>query len=149
MFSLPHHHTPPTLTGDPTLWQLYTGLQGRVGRRTFWLHGVIGLTVFSIVAMALLEIAGYRREEAAMVANLAIAWPLFAISAKRWHDWDCATWWGLVAVIPLVGRILVLLDGWWMPMASVTLLAQIVVLIFNGLLPGTRGANRYGPPPSR
>ena len=125
MFTLPHPHSPYALTGDPSLRQVYLGVHGRLGRRSFWLHGVLGLTVFSVVAMALLEIAGVRPELAEKTANLLVIWPLLAISAKRWHDRDLSGWLALVLLVPVIG--------------------QLVALLFNGFLPGTPGDNRFGP----
>jgi len=149
MFALPHPHAPATLTDDLTIWQLYFGLHGRIGRRNYWLHGVLGLMVFSLVAMALLEIAGFRPERAEAIVNLLVAWPAFAISAKRWHDRGNATWWGLLALVPWASRLVALADGWVVVLTGLATITQLIVLLFNGLLPGTRGPNRYGPAPSR
>jgi len=129
MFALPTHHTPPPLLEDMTSWQLYVGLKGRINRRSFWLHGVLVLLVVGMVLMALLEIAGLPSERAEKLANLLIAWPAIAISAKRWHDRDRSAWWVLVTLVPLVGQLWALID--------------------NGFLPGTRGENRFGPQPTR
>ena len=124
MFALPHPHTSPLLADDLTFWQLYAGLQGRINRRSFWLHGVLALLVVGVVLMALLEIAGLPPERAEKLANLLIAWPAIAISAKRWHDRDRSAWWVLVTLVPLIGQLWALID--------------------NGFLPGTRGKNRFG-----
>lgn len=129
MFALSHPHHAYPLTGDPTLRQLYAGLQGRISRRTFWLHGVLGLSAFSFVAMALLEIAGVRPDMAEGAANLLLAWPLIAISAKRWHDRNLTGWLALLWLVPVVG--------------------QIAALVANGFLRGTPGENRFGQAPSR
>jgi uncharacterized membrane protein YhaH (DUF805 family) len=129
MFALPHPHHLYPLTGDLTLRQLYLGLQGRIGRRSFWLHGVLGLSAFSLLATALFEIAGLRPEHAEGAANLLVAWPLLAISAKRWHDRDLTGWLALLWLVPVVG--------------------QIGALVCNGFLPGQKGDNRFGPAPSR
>jgi uncharacterized membrane protein YhaH (DUF805 family) len=129
MFTLPSHpHPAPALAESMTPWQLYAGLQGRVDRRGFWLYGVLALLVVGIVLMALFEIAGLPPERAEYLANLLIAWPAIAVSAKRWHDRDRSAWWVLIALIPLIGQLWTMID--------------------NGFLPGTRGANRFGPQPA-
>jgi uncharacterized membrane protein YhaH (DUF805 family) len=109
-------------------WRLYTSLRGRVGRRSFWLHGVLALLAVGVVGMALLEIAGLRPDRAERVVNLLIAWPAIAISAKRWHDRDRTGWWVLIALIPVLGQLWALLN--------------------NGFLRGTPGPNRFGDEPA-
>ena len=131
MFALPQHHTPPTLTGDQTLWQLYVGLKGRINRRSFWLHGVLSLLAVSMVLMALLEIAGFHPDRVEKVVSALIAWPSIAISAKRWHDRDRSGWWVLIVLIPI------------------PLIPQLWALIDNGFVSGTRGENRFGAEPTR
>lgn len=129
MFALSHPHHEYPLTGDPTLRQLYAGLRGRISRRSFWLHGVLGLSAFNVVALALFEIAGLRPELAKGAANLLVAWPLLALSAKRWHDRDLTGWLAALWLVPVIG--------------------QIAALVGNGFLPGTAGENRFGQAPSR
>jgi uncharacterized membrane protein YhaH (DUF805 family) len=112
-----------------TPWQLFAGLEGRVGRRSFWLHGVLTLTALGVVFMALLEIAGVAPERAERLANLLVACPAIAISVKRWHDRNRSAWWVLVGLIPVIGQFWLLID--------------------NGFLRGTRGPNRFGGEPSQ
>ena len=112
-----------------TPWQLFVSLDGRIGRRSFWLYGVLSLTVAGVVAMALLGIAGMPPERAERLANLLVAWPAIAISVKRWHDRDRSAWWVLVGLVPLIGQFWLLID--------------------NGFLRGTRGPNRFGDEPSQ
>lgn len=107
--------------------QLYFGLRGRIDRRCFWLCGVLALLAVGMVLMALLEIAGFHPKRAEWITNLLIAWPAIAVSVKRWHDRDKSGWWVLVNLVPLIGQLWALID--------------------NGLMPGTRGPNRFGPAP--
>jgi uncharacterized membrane protein YhaH (DUF805 family) len=127
MFSLSSHHEASLLAEAMPPHRLYFGLGGRVNRRSFWLHGVLGLLVAGIVGMALLEIAGLHPERAEHWVNLLIAWPAVAISVKRWHDRDKSGWWVLIVLIPVIGQLWALVD--------------------NGFLRGTRGPNRFGPEP--
>ncbi|GAA0752153.1 DUF805 domain-containing protein [Ideonella azotifigens] len=106
--------------------KLFFSPKGRISRRGFW-GGMLGLAALGIVLGALLNIAGFHGERVEGLVNLLLAWPAFAVSAKRWHDRDRSAWWVLVALIPVVGFL-------WL-------------LVVNGLLPGMKGDNRFGPPP--
>jgi uncharacterized membrane protein YhaH (DUF805 family) len=108
-------------------WRLYLSLQGRIDRRCFWLRGVLTLLLVSLVLGMLLEIAGLGSAPAERAANLLLAWPLIAVSAKRWHDRDRSGWWVLIMAIPLVGTLWALID--------------------NGFVRGTPGPNRFGEAP--
>jgi uncharacterized membrane protein YhaH (DUF805 family) len=113
----------------PGLRWLYLGLEGRIPRRTFWLHGVLALLVVGFAGNAVFDIAGITTDNTDRLVNLLLAWPLIAISAKRLHDFNCSAWWMLVNLVPVIG--------------------SIATLLVNGLMPGTPGPNRYGPDPLR
>ena len=100
------------------------GFSGRIPRKTYWLYGVLGLLLVSLMATLLLGIAGVEERRAEVLANLLIAWPAAAISVKRWHDREKSAWWLLINLVPVVGVI-------WS-------------LVVNGFLRGTVGANRFG-----
>ena len=110
-----------------TFSDLYLGLQGRVSRRTFWLHGVLALLVIAMIGVGLLDAVGVSGQIAGGLVNLALAWPVMAVSAKRWHDYNRSGWWALVNLVPPIG---------W-----------LVSLALNGFIRGTAGPNRYGPDP--
>lgn len=103
------------------------GLEGRIGRRTWWLWGValpLGLTLYFTVV---LRVAGVSVRATEVAVNLLLLWPAVAVSVKRWHDRGKHGWWVLVALIPFVGWL-------WL-------------LIENGLLRGDASANRFGDAP--
>jgi uncharacterized membrane protein YhaH (DUF805 family) len=108
-------------------WRILLDPRGRIGRRDFWLYGVVALLGLTLLLHALLGIAGMRAEIREGVVNLLMLWPAVAVSAKRWHDRDKSGWWVLVVLIPLVGWL-------W-------------ALVVNGLLRGTPGPNRFGSDP--
>ena len=108
---------------------LYLRVDGRVARRTFWLHGVLALLVVGLIGNAVFDIAGITGDNVDRLVNLVLVWPLLAISAKRIHDFDHSGWWVLLHFVPVVGS-----------------LAMIAVL---GCVPGTHGANRFGTDPLR
>ena len=107
--------------------QLYLGVKGRIPRRTYWLHGVLALLVAGVVLDGLLAIARVEPDTANGLVSLLLMWPLVAVSAKRQHDFNFSAWWALIHFLPAVG--------------------SIVLLLVDGLMPGTRGPNRFGPDP--
>jgi len=119
--------TPPLLDDPMPPWRLWLDPRGRIGRASFWLHGVLGLLGMALLLRALLEIARWPPAQVDEWVGLLLTWPLVAISAKRWHDRDRSGWWVLVLLLPVVGVLWLLAD--------------------NGLVRGTRGPNRFGPPP--
>jgi uncharacterized membrane protein YhaH (DUF805 family) len=106
---------------------LYFSPKGRIGRATFWRHGVLALVLLDIVGIALLQIAGMDAEYAQRIVELVLLWPALVISIKRWHDIGRSGWFVLVNLVPAVG--------------------QIAALVFNGFVHGTRGPNKFGDDP--
>lgn len=107
-----------------TVQQILFSFQGRIPRKTYWIWGFLALLGFLLFGTFLLGILGVNESVAAIVLNLAVLWPAFAVSIKRWHDRDKSGWWVLINLIPFVGAI-------WS-------------LIENGFLRGTVGPNRFG-----
>ncbi len=100
---------------------------GRVNRSQFWLF----LLCYFTILVLLVSFENVNAEEPGFLTVLfvlAAIWPNLMLQIKRWHDRDKSGWWVLVGLIPVIGSI-------W-------------ILIENGLLPGTEGANRFGPPPA-
>ena len=118
------------LGADPerlSLAQLYLGVRGRIPRRTYWLHGVLSLLLLGVVVNGLLVIARVDEDTSGKLVNLVFLWPLIAVSAKRQHDFNFSAWWALIHFVPAVGSIL--------------------LIVVDGIMPGTPGANRFGPDP--
>ncbi len=104
--------------------QILFSFRGRVPRKVFWLYGVLGPLLVSVMMEMLLGIVGVSERHTEMLTTLLLAWPCAAVSVKRWHDREKSGWWALVYLIPLIGVL-------W-------------TLFVNGLLRGTDGANRFG-----
>jgi uncharacterized membrane protein YhaH (DUF805 family) len=100
-------------------------LDGRIGRRAWWLWGVLAMLGLSIYFTTLLRVAGAPVTIAEGVVNLLLVWPVVAIHAKRWHDRGKAAWWVLILLIPVLGWI-------W-------------AMVECGFLRGQAGSNRFGP----
>ena len=142
--------TAVALGADPrrlTPAQLYLGTKGRIPRKTYWLNGVLALFALACVANGLLEIARVSDDVAVWLVILLFAWPFIALMTKRLHDFGVSAWWlppGLLGI----GLLLMLAFGfsaWWLlgNFVGIWFLAMLVA----GLVPGTHGANRFGPDP--
>jgi uncharacterized membrane protein YhaH (DUF805 family) len=115
----------PSAFDDPIpLSQVLFSFRGRVPRKLFWLYGVLGPLLVSVMLEMLLGIVGIGDRRAEAVSSLILVWPCAAVAVKRWHDRNKSGWWVLITFIPLVGML-------W-------------ALVENGLLRGTVGPNRFG-----
>lgn len=101
---------------------------GRTPRRSFWLVGILGLSLLQLYLSMLLDIAGAPARVSDGLSSLAVLWPALAITAKRWHDRNRSAWWILINLVPVLGSV-------W-------------TFVECGLLRGTAGVNRFGPPPA-
>ena len=110
---------------------LFTSYEGRINRAKFW----AGIAVFiagAILATIIDKLLGTTIEGLPygyiyIIYTIAMLYCVFALYAKRWHDRDKSGWWTLIILVPIIGPI------WW--------------LVECGILPGTRGENRFGPDP--
>ncbi|MEN7536578.1 DUF805 domain-containing protein [Aurantiacibacter flavus] len=131
----------------------YAQFSGRSRRTEFWMFALLNLIIYSVVFALMFATSGASMFAGANSANplaiyaslfsgvgvllavwgLAVIIPSIAVSVRRLHDRDMSGWWYLgfivASMIPLIGFI-----------ASI---AFIVVMA----LPGTPGANRFGPDP--
>jgi hypothetical protein len=85
--------------------QFLFSLQGRLGRKQFWLFSLVSIP-FGVAASMIndgdtespFHIPG-------LFILLPLFWPGFAVTVKRWHDRNKSGWWILVNIIPIVGYI--------------------------------------------
>ncbi len=106
------------------LAQVLFSFRGRVPRKVFWLYGVLGPLLISVMLEMLLGIVGVSERKAELATSLLLVWPCLAVAVKRWHDRDKSGWWVLIHLVPVIGLI-------W-------------ALVENGLMRGSAGANRFG-----
>jgi len=129
---------------------LFAGIDGRINRKPFW----IGLLVLAVPEIAAHVLLGERWSA---IVSLLIAYPQFALFAKRGHDRNVPTWVPGVFMAGAVVLSLMTLAGLSgsMDKPSPALLAVgipvalmgLVLLIDFGLRRGVAGDNRYGPDP--
>jgi uncharacterized membrane protein YhaH (DUF805 family) len=143
---------------------LLFGLQGRVGRRQFWL----GLVIIAAVEIALYLVLGVplstdasldrRARILQAIIQLLGLYPLVAIVVKRLHDRNQPTAWaGLIVAVTLVTTVIDLLGladdpdkmGFGMLVFGlIVLVIGLGFLIELGFRRGTAGPNQYGPEPA-
>jgi len=111
---------------------LFTSLEGRIGRQSYWM-GVVAISVIGLVAALLDVVLGTMNENGygivSAIATIVLIYPSIVLYAKRWHDRGKSGWWTLILLVPVIG-------GLWM-------------LIECGFLRGTDGPNRFGADPLR
>lgn len=129
---------------------LLTSVDGRISRQPFWIALII---LFGTEIIAEFAIG----ERWSSIVSLLLAYPEFAVIAKRGHDRNAPAW---IAGIFIAGAILLdlllLLDMLGPRDEPNTLffvigvplgIMAIILLIDFGFRRGTVGANRYGPDP--
>ena len=81
--------------------EILFSFRGRLPRKAFWLYGVLGPLLFSVMTEMLLGIVGFPERQADAASTLLLLWPCTAVSVKRWHDRDKSGWWALVYLLPV------------------------------------------------
>lgn len=113
-------------------YKRYFDFSGRSGRAEYWLFFLWSIILY-LVAYTLDSLmsggvsSSANVEGFGLLYGLAIAAnliPSLSVAFRRLHDTNRSAWWLLIAFIPIVGSI---------------------TLIVFYVLPGTPGANRFGP----
>jgi uncharacterized membrane protein YhaH (DUF805 family) len=124
----------PVGVAKPTGW--FWWLAGRAGRREYWTW--IGL-LFAI---------GFIFSHAPPAINFAEALAMMFVQIRRTHDLGRSGWWGVAATLAPLLPLFPLFYLAGEDVAIVVGLAlELTLLITLGALPGTVGANRFGPQP--
>ena len=128
MFGLSSHPSSTSAFAEPseTWLDLYFSYSGRISRFDYWIKGfLVGFSLGLLVGA--LDLALQLQGQLTAVFTLFSLWPGSAIVVKRWHDRNKSGWYYFILFIPLVGAIWTFIEA--------------------GCLPGTAGANRFGPGP--
>jgi uncharacterized membrane protein YhaH (DUF805 family) len=123
----------PVAAQSMTLSSLLLSWEGRISRSTYWLRFAVPYLVIYMSLLTVDVVAGTSPPKAGMgvfsgIFTLLALYPSLAVGIKRCHDRDRSGWFMLVSVIPVV---------------------NLWVFVELGLLPGSTGANKYGPAPRR
>ena len=100
--------------------------EGRIGRREYWLGGVLPVVVAALVVGV---VGGVLNAFAEQVGTLFAVFPLLflgyvlvRVSVKRWHDVGLSGWFFLLECIPFLG---------------------LLVTVGLGLVRGQEGRNKF------
>ena len=149
------------------LQKILFSFDGRIGRRTYWLAILALIVAVQVLTFApfLLESEGWAVLIIALTSQfiwLLSLWPMVAVGSKRLHDRDKSGWWLLVFwVLPFF----LFFGGFGygftsrgpdvsaaLSTASMMMLAALLIALWGivelGILPGTKGANRFGAGPA-
>ena len=129
---------------------LLTSIEGRINRQPFW----IALICLSVPELAARYAWGERWSS---IVSLILAYPNFAVFAKRGHDRNVPTWApGVLIAGSIIFSLLVLLDlvgplerphTLFFVLAVPLGILALILLVDFGFRRGTAGPNRYGPDP--
>jgi uncharacterized membrane protein YhaH (DUF805 family) len=136
---------------------LFTSVEGRIPRRTYWL-GIVAITLAGLPTIVL---AAYLfGGTAGAIANLFFLWCGFALSVKRAQDRNMhylfvAAYFALVAIVTnLTASQQKMMSGManeqqpLVVVVSLVFLAYVIFLFVQlGLRRGTVGPNKYGTDP--
>jgi uncharacterized membrane protein YhaH (DUF805 family) len=140
------------------LADLFLSLGGRISRSRFWI-GTLILTTFSAAATYLIIAAVGISDRAVLLSMLvafALAYPSYALMAKRFQDRDKPGRIALFAIVPvyainLLQTFQVIDPDTPTPLFHLLNYAAIGIglwiLLELGFFRGTQGPNRYGPDP--
>ena len=108
------------------LWKKGLDLEGRTGRREFWL--TLAMVFFVFLLLCLPAIWNLYYLAIPGLFFLAAVVPIYVMMVRRIHDIGWSGWWILLAILPVVGEI---------------------ILLFIALMEGSPADNKYGPVPER
>ncbi|MDE1514966.1 DUF805 domain-containing protein [Vibrio sp. dsl-7] len=136
-----------------SLQTLLLSFQGRVGRRTYWLWNVCYYAMIALFAVLANQWLPNIAHLILPVFLLLVLVPDLAITAKRWHDRDKSSWWLLLNLPLVIGRMtiptgeLAINAEPGMPGTLISLAALLCgawILVECGFLAGSEHENRFG-----
>ncbi len=84
----------------------YAEFSGRARRKEYWMFALVNLLVSVVIGVLANMVSALS--VLPWVYMLAIFTPHLAVGVRRLHDTGRSGWWGLLALIPLIGTIIVL-----------------------------------------
>lgn len=138
------------------LTQLLFSFHGRIGRQTYWLWN---LGYYLTIVVFMLTVSRWLPSFAAYLwplLLLGLLLPDLAVTAKRWHDRDKSSWWLLLNLPLLLGRMgmpvgetaMAAAPNWWeTALALLALGCGSWILVECGFLAGKAADNRFGKSP--
>lgn len=149
----------PPISGIVDWRHAFLSMEGRLGRRDFWICYLV-LGSFSVLGLMLLEhVTGASAKDAPMLlkSKVMVSWFLMtlyfriAIALKRLHDFGWSGWW----VLPMA--VIGILQAFAFPQTESTVEAERyaawflnvlvwIIVIYVGARRGHSGVNRYGAP---
>lgn len=140
------------------LSSLFLSLDGRINRARFWLGTVILAVVSFSATYLIVLLIGVSQGAVALSAAVAfaLAYPSYAVMAKRFQDRGKPGWLALIGLVPVYATNLLYtfevfdtLDP--SPLAQgIDVVISLIFLWFLvelGFLKGSQGPNRYGSDP--
>jgi uncharacterized membrane protein YhaH (DUF805 family) len=152
------------MTGN---WRfLFFELQGRISRKGFWTGTLILIAIYLAIFVTLLvfwsddflaEPSALWIRQLQLGVDALLAWPSFAVTAKRQHDRGQRPWLAWTGLAATIGYSVLDLAGHTETAAGLTTLGivglcllvifVVLVVIELGIRKGTAGPNTYGPDP--
>jgi uncharacterized membrane protein YhaH (DUF805 family) len=135
---------------------LLFSFQGRVNRKTFWIWNVLYYLAIMVCSQGINVLYPSLVHILLPIILLGLLIPDLAITAKRWHDRNKSTWWLLLNIPLVIGRLsLPTFDP--AAAAQPSMLQSLIsisalgcglwVLIECGFMKGSEGENRFGSEP--
>lgn len=140
---------------------ILTSTSGRIPRSQWWAGVLILVAISIVVSLLLTYVLGIMFTTTgriiSLLVQLALAYPFYAVSAKRFQDRGkpgSLAW--ILVILNIVSAVFALIGLTGNPFAPnaldyilgiLTLIVAIWYLIELGILRGTPGANSYGPDP--
>lgn len=136
---------------------LLFSFQGRIGRKTFWIWNCIYYLMIAGFVVGANQLFPGIATYILPLFLVIILIPDLAITAKRWHDRDKTSWWLLLNIPLVIGRMSVPVGAEAMNAAEPELIETIIsaaallcgcwILIECGFMKGSEGDNRFGKQP--
>lgn len=129
-----------------TLQQWLFSINGRIGRRDFWIW--IGIWVIAMVVLFSLAGGGMLSLQTAAFMLVCLLWPTAAVTVKRLHDRGKSGFWALMMIVAwmlLAGNWVMLTGIWeWAVGRFIPTLIMVMMFIDLGAFVGTQGENKFG-----